>query len=90
MGIGRLSSVGGELGKRQHASAMPGSFAPLPDGNPNFLCRSVAHSIQENWSLGVDRCTRPSPRIATNLGRSELCRSPVSEPAEDPRDFVGR
>jgi hypothetical protein len=39
--------MGGDLDKRQHA-AMPGFFAPLPDGDPNFLCRSVAHSIQEN------------------------------------------
>jgi hypothetical protein len=64
MEIGRLSSLGGELDKRQHVGAMSGSFAPLPDGDPNFLCRSVAHSIQQNWSLGVDRCTRPNPRIA--------------------------
>jgi hypothetical protein len=40
--------MGGELDKRQHVGAMSGSFAPLPDGDPNFLCRSVAHSIQEN------------------------------------------
>ena len=82
--------MGDELDKRQHASAVPGSFAPLPDGDPNFLCRSVAHSIQENVVPGCRSRTRPSPRIATNLGRAELCRSPVSAPAEDPRDFVGR
>lgn len=40
--------MGSELDKRQHVGAMSGSFAPLPDGDPNFLCRSVAHSIQEN------------------------------------------
>ncbi len=70
--------MGGELDKRQHVGAMSGSFAPLPDGDPNFLSRSVAHSIQENVVPRVDRRTLPSPRTATNLGRAELCRSPVS------------
>jgi hypothetical protein len=89
--------MGGELDKKQHVGAMSGSFAPLPDGDPNFLCRSVAHSIQENVVPGCRSRTRPSPHIATNLGRVELCRSPVSPllaPAAryrtDVKDFPAR
>jgi hypothetical protein len=79
MEIGRLSSLGGELDKRQHVGAMSGSFAPLPDGDPNFLCRSVAHSIQQNWSLGVDRCTRRT-HVSPTLSRprAERCAAPIS------------
>jgi hypothetical protein len=40
--------MGGELDKRQHVGAMSGLFRAATDGDPNILCRSVAHSIQEN------------------------------------------
>ena len=72
--------MGGELDKRQHVGAMSGSFAPLPDGdpNPNFLCRSVAHSIQENV---VPRCRSPYPAEPTYRDHISAARRAVPQPS---------
>jgi hypothetical protein len=70
--------MGRDFDKRQHVSPMPRSFAPLPDGDSNFLCRSIAQAIQENV---VPRCRSPYPAEPTYRDHVSAARRAVPQPS---------
>jgi len=78
MTVGRLSSMSRDFEKRLHIGALPRPFGPLPDGDSNFLCRSIAHSIQEKV---VPRCRSPYPAEPTYRDHVSAARRAVPQPS---------